>query len=439
MKKILLIIFIISILTSCWKNELWMEIESKKDSFSEENINKTWSIQEEKKDFKIVDLTDKSKADLQCDEYKENCNLSITFWDLWTFKVFNGYIDLDKSFFNNWFWWKAYLNEKYNTIFLSFWTSREWQIIITNTVKINLESKEVTKIDETYGSDFYFKDIETIIPKYQSLSKYDKYTTELIEWDPINILGANNINSNLSWVDFIKNYYDLLWKWKIKEVYDITSWSNWNKDFNTFSSWYKNIKKVDIIKIDDLGNNDYNIITDIFYDIENDFQDQINPGSFNQWWDFLYWIELYERYIVTKKIVEKDGVKKLETIKTIDSYALPRIKVNKLDKNDPYVNNLSYNTPNEYIYKKLANWNYISFWDYMPHDTGYEIIIHWKKWDIDNYYQWGGIFPKTFLSLIWIKIDKDYFPWNHNETEKNKLIDLFKKAPTDMLEKTLFY
>ena len=126
-------------------------------------------------------------------------------------------------------------------------------------------------------------------------------------------------------------------------------------------------------------------------------------------------------------------------IKTINSYALPRIKVSKLDKNDPAISFLSYNTPNEYIYKKLSNWSYISFWDYIPHDTGYEIIIHWKKWDIDSYYKWGGIFPKTFLSLIWIKVDNDYYPWNNNETEKNKLIDLFKKALLICWKKLCFF
>lgn len=435
MKKLFIFTFIFSsiFLASCSKNEVsenitnsnswqvlietWTEnitqtwIELKSQTWAE-NKTETWIIQDEK-EYKIIDLTNKSKANLKCDESFENCNLSITFWDFWTFNVFNGYIDLDDMFFKNEFWWKAYFNEKYNTIFVSFWISRVGQNIITNSVKIDLKTKQTTKLEETLWNEFYFKDIDTIIPKSKNVSE-TSYEEVEEEWKAIILWESNNSKeNNLSWIGFIKKYYEIMWKKDFNELAKMTDWNT----FEQLQNMYKNLDKVELVDVKDLWNSKYKITVDLYEKIINTYWSAHWNKSITEYLDDEF---LYSKIIIEKEIVNW----KLKTIKwTNKTIALPRVKANYSWTDDWWSSYWKL-----IFEKKLVNWKIFKVeWSMQDWETITLYLFNWK-----NYISWD-MYKSDFYWLIWWKTS-DGIWWEQND---KSLLQNFQQATDDMIEKTL--
>lgn len=426
MKNISLLILIFStlFLASCWKQE---NIENTENTNSGKNIVQTWTENKEltntgtikEKEYKIVDLTNKSKAKLKCDEYQENCDLSITFWDLWTFNVYSGYIDLDKSFFDNSFWWKAYFNEKYNTIFVSFWTLRAWQIVLTKTVKIDLNSKKITKIEESYGSDFYFKNIDTIIPKYKSISEtsYEELEEEwkaiILWWD------SKTKENNLSGINFIKKYYEIMWKKDFNELANITDWNT----FEQLQEFYKDLEKIELIDIKDLGNNKYKLTIDLYEKVLNNNWSAFSEKSNTQYLEDTF---LYSRINIEKEIINW----KLKTVKWNNkTIILPRVKSNYSWVDEKIDITEWWPTWIDFFEKKLSNWKIFKI-TWSPNDPD---MLSFKLYNWKDFISWD-INKNDFYWLMWIKTSDGYF-W---EEQDKKFITNFQQSTNDMIEKTLF-
>jgi len=131
-----------------------------------------------------------------------------------------------------------------------------------------------------FDSKIYINDSDTL----------DKIVNKTEQW--VYESYSNNLNDKTN-ILFIKQYYQDLWEWKIKDVYYKTSWETWRKTFETFSWWYKWINKTKINSIKNLWNNKYKINVDLFYD----------------------WKGKPENYIVIKKIVLEGNKRILETLK----------------------------------------------------------------------------------------------------------------------------
>lgn len=417
MKKIIIIISFFILLSSCYKEEI-KQNENKTISWSVQ----TWSILEETNNSKIIDLTEKTKSELICnfdDSGSEVCDLYLDFWTYWKFKIYT-YFEwsfswwFDKSIFETWFWWKAYFNEKYNSIFVSFWITWVWSNIITNSLKIDLSTKKLINFESTLWNEFYFKDIDTIIPKfiYTSDTSYEEI---IEEWKSV-ILWENNNSTkeDLQWIDFVKNYYEVMWKKDFNELANITEWNT----FEQLKDWYKNLEKVEVIDIKDLWNNKYKVVVDLYEKLVN-LNWSITWKSHTQYIEDQY---LYSRIIIEKEIINW----KLKTIKwTNKTINLPRVKIDFSWEWD-----YSFDWYNSKIYeKKLQNWKIFQI-SRSIHDwwTLGIYLYNWKK-----YIMWN-ISIGDFSWFFWIK----NWEGTWSDLQEKELIKFFKQSSDDMFEKVLF-
>ena len=281
MKKLLISIFLFFVITSCWKNELWMNIEKNNENNTISWSVQTWSILEETNTWSIQESSNKKEL------IKEE-NWNIYLYENWIKietlttratkcidEYCNGSINYE-IIQSKWNYWIVYKREQ-------FWecgtTTFYWYDFSTN-------EELLTKIDELWFCflDFIWK----------------------INW--------NNLDIYIETPEYVVNVPES--KWEISKIdaivaWFIEKWNDWVKTFDLKDIIKPEIKKEEKIetpKVDNKYSND-NLIKN-WYKLNNIWNikeySKISKRDNNQWnWWLVYMYNTI--YIQWDKILEIIG------------------------------------------------------------------------------------------------------------------------------------
>lgn len=288
MFKILYVFVLIFLLASCWSNdisELWISEEQ---------------IVEDNKDFEIVKKDEQRLLDIK----SVQSAIEQYYQDFWEYPNRDNFPNVSVYLWSQWLprdirFWEELWNCKFWYLY-AVWDDNYW---LSNQIyKISTCVESDKYLSSSAISDWWINDsmIELWYPWYDEGNFKDKfYINDLDISLKTNSSSEKSliIEDNNSYIDtnedFINKYYLELWKWNFEYVYSITSWEMWQKDYNTFHSWYNWINNVIVNKIIDDWNWEYTITVTLYYE----------------------WKDMWEEITTKKRVIERNGTKVLETIK----------------------------------------------------------------------------------------------------------------------------
>lgn len=292
MKKVLFIMFFLSVifLTGCWKKDYESLVSSNNEI--EQKVET-----EAKTNNQPIDIKEKSEISLVNKDWDETVYVSL---DLWKY----GKRYLETQHYETVTPWSKYLawggsvddigsvyylpaEDKVILTLDNGWRNQGCRSIQAFLLDIKKKNGNPHKIDAYLPREFSFIDNDILvwevcyegeslygdmasIATYYTTWYYDISTNKSYSEAEYNAKEKKEVTVNYNWDNetnkkFIREYYNLLKNNQLYDARKLSLWEKWQKDFETFNWWYKDLEDVKIIDAIPLSGNKYKIIVDTWY------------------------------------------------------------------------------------------------------------------------------------------------------------------------------